>query len=115
VQEEFGSGYSLTNLKVIRKLYVTYPRFLSPTEKGQPLADQLVESARAVEHSLDWRPGQFSPNISWRHYIASLLYERLATRGLEQTKSNVDKAIRVGMSFGSNAQDLSVANIRAPP
>jgi len=72
MQREFGGGYSLTNLKIIRKFYVAYPRFLVSTGKGQPLADQLNESTRAAEHSRDWCAGQFSPNISWRHYTALL-------------------------------------------
>ena len=31
MQKEFGGGYSLTNLKIIRQFYVAYPRFLVST------------------------------------------------------------------------------------
>lgn len=77
---EFGKGYSLTNLKMMRKFYLTYRSkigqttsgFLPQNQKGQTASDQLLKSATrsrksgAVEIS-QTPSGKFT--LGWSHYI----------------------------------------------
>lgn len=78
--DEFGRGFSLTNLKMMRKFYLTYRAkigqtvsgFLSPGEKGQTTSDLLWKSAMVSRASLaanilQTTSAQFT--LSWSHYV----------------------------------------------
>ncbi len=73
---EYGRGYALSNLKDIRRLYLTYPGLLPPrqishTASGQSGSDQRASRAADNEHAAADRPargGILNPNLSWSHY-----------------------------------------------
>lgn len=120
LQVDYGSGYSLANVKYFRKFYLEYPR-LSGGEKGY-----AVRSLLPAKQS--WVPGQLNPNLSWTHYrtllrvdkpearafyeieavknnwaarelerqICSLLYERLALIVVGQVQSNWSSILMTG-------------------
>ncbi len=79
LQSDYGSGYSLTNVKFFKKFYLEYPR-LGDDSKGYALRSLLPpalthdESGKGyAARSLSrkgrlWKPGQLHPNLSWTHY-----------------------------------------------
>ena len=77
---EFGRGFSLTNLKMMRKFYMTYREAISQTasdlspliEKGQTMSDLLGQSTALSQKSLmkdivQKTSAQFT--LSWSHYV----------------------------------------------
>lgn len=78
--DEFGKGFSLTNLKMMRKFYMTYRTeigqtvsgFLPLLEKGQTLSDLLLKSQTPSGISgLPPKPQPASAPfiLSWSHYV----------------------------------------------
>jgi len=78
--DEFGRGFSLTNLKMMRKFYLTYRTamgqtvsgFLPLSEKGQTASDLLRKSVTASRKSVlagktQTLSAQFT--LSWSHYV----------------------------------------------
>lgn len=77
---EFGKGYSLTNLKLMRKFYLTYRSrigqtasgFLPQDQKGQTVSDQLLEAAILARKSGAVGISQTSSGkfpLGWSHYV----------------------------------------------
>ena len=64
MQAEFGRGYSVHNLKFIRRLYIQYPHLLPQREIGYAASIQLPEGPTADVP----QPGILNPNLSWTHY-----------------------------------------------
>ena len=62
--DEFGRGFSLTNLKLMRQFYLTYCKRIGQTpsdllpllQKSQTLSDQLQKSGTASRKSTNWLP-----------------------------------------------------------
>jgi len=79
MQKEFGSGYSLANIRAFRQFYLVYPAFIAADAIRYPLGSEFTESI-AVPHSDGMQPGQFSPNLSWRHYRTLMRFESMAAR-----------------------------------
>jgi len=78
--EEFGKGFSLTNLKIMRKFYLTYRTAIGQTEsgllhldeKGQTPSDLLQKSEASSRKSVlaektVTQSAQFT--LSWSHYV----------------------------------------------
>jgi predicted nuclease of restriction endonuclease-like (RecB) superfamily len=78
--DEFGRGFSLTNLKMMRKFYLTYKNrishtasgFLPTSQKGQTLSDLLHMAVTASRKSDSDAKTQISSalfTLSWSHYV----------------------------------------------
>ena len=78
--DEFGKGFSLTNLKLMRQFYFTYRERIGQTasgvfplpQKSQTLSDQLQKSETASrnffsDRNLQTAFAQFT--LSWSHYV----------------------------------------------
>ena len=114
--EEFGDGYGLTNLKMIRKFYLTYdqlvdlpighsPRGLSSeahgaiaTGIGHALRDQsnatrrettavLLPETGYAPRSQSWRLGRLHPNLSWTHYRTMLRVDKAEARSFYEIEA----------------------------
>jgi len=114
--EEFGDGYGLTNLKMIRKFYLTYhelvdfakghsPRDLSSkahgaivTGKGHSPRDKSDAARRKTTAALlpeigyaarskSWAPGRLHPNLSWTHYRTLLRVEKPNARSFYEIEA----------------------------
>jgi predicted nuclease of restriction endonuclease-like (RecB) superfamily len=91
LQRRFGGGYSLTNLKLFRQFYLTYPRLLAG-EIGHTLRDPFRSSSAgvpglalpaAIGHTPcdeSWEPGRFHPGIAWSLYRHLLKVESTEAR-----------------------------------
>ena len=70
--QKFGSGFSLTNMKFMRKFYLVY-------QKGQPLADQFEKVQKqqpvAVKSDNIQKSQTLSGQLSWSHYCYLLSIE----------------------------------------
>jgi hypothetical protein len=78
--DEFGRGFSLTNIKMMRKFYLTYQNrisqtasdFLPSTQKGQTLSD-LLHMAETVSQKSNINAKMQIPStlftLSWSHYV----------------------------------------------
>src|SRR3990170_2014915 len=79
LKSDFGSGYSVHNLKFIRQFYLEYPTLMNPREIG--------DAAR----SQSWKPGRLHPNLSWTHYRTLLRVDKAEARAfyeIEALKNN---------------------------
>lgn len=73
--QEFGSGFSETNLKLMRQCYLLYADRIGQTASdlsvfpaiGQTASDQLPVSSQAATHSGQRPPRPFL--LSWSHYV----------------------------------------------
>jgi predicted nuclease of restriction endonuclease-like (RecB) superfamily len=71
LKQEFGTGYSYSNLKFMRQFYQSFPQFLSAEEIGYALSSQSLSSTELKglsNPSPAWQPGRIHPNLSWTHY-----------------------------------------------
>jgi predicted nuclease of restriction endonuclease-like (RecB) superfamily len=95
---DYGSGYSVQNLWLIRQFYLNYPRLLSPAKiphalRGESsshnkLADNVILYAPRSE---SWKPGRLHPNLSWTHYRTLLRVDKPEARAfyeIEAIKNN---------------------------
>ena len=94
---DYGSGYSIQNLKYIRQFYLTYSRLADNTEIGHALRGQSTRKeveAREIGHAVrseSWLPGQLHPNLSWTHYRTLLRVDKPEGRAfyeIEAIRSN---------------------------
>jgi predicted nuclease of restriction endonuclease-like (RecB) superfamily len=67
LQREFGSGYSESSLKAVRKFFLVYPALIQPSQIGHPLGAQFHNSMINGDKS-GFALGQLCPSLSWRHY-----------------------------------------------
>jgi DUF1016 N-terminal domain len=94
LKQDFGSGYSYANLKLMRQFYLTFPQLLKPDEIGYALRSQSLPSSKLLELSNpnpSWQPGQLHPNLSWTHYRTLMRVEQTDTRAfyeIEALKNN---------------------------
>jgi len=72
---DYGSGYSIQNLKYIRQFYLTYSRLVGNTEIGHALRGQ------------SWQPGQLHPNLSWTHYRTLLRVDKAEVRAFYEIEA----------------------------
>jgi len=113
---EYGDGYGLTNLKMVRKFYLTYgqlvvlpighsPRDLSSethgaiaTGIGHALRDQSNATCRGTTavllpeigyaaRSQSWTPGRLHPNLSWTHYRTLLRVDKAEARSFYEIEA----------------------------
>lgn len=91
LSEEYGSGFSLTAMKYMRRFYLNYPELI---EIGHAVRDQssnsLVISNLQIGHALrdlltlsdanSWKPGKLHSGLSWTHYRTLLKVERREVR-----------------------------------
>ncbi len=78
LQAEFGKGFSLTNLKNIRKFYVMFPEL----PIGQSLSDQLpsTKSQTVSDFSQKQNWGSALSKLSWSHFERILRVENKQAR-----------------------------------
>jgi predicted nuclease of restriction endonuclease-like (RecB) superfamily len=94
LKQDFGKGYSHSNLKYIRQFYLTFPQLLTIEEKGHAVRDQSLTSSQIITlSSIDsnWQPGKIHPNLSWTHYRTLIKVEKIEARSfyeIEALKSN---------------------------
>ena len=99
LREDFGEGYSATNLKLFRQFYLSYPRLLE-RNIGHTLRDQFkLPWPTASEASLadaemghtacdqSKAPGCFNPNVSWSLYRQLLKVEKPAARSFYEIEA----------------------------
>lgn len=93
--QEFGRGFSLTNLKLMRKFYLKEKEKISQTSsdqlpriiKGQTLSDLLP----VKENSIKTRSSAACFNLSWSHYVFLMGVKKPDERGfyeIEATAQN---------------------------
>jgi predicted nuclease of restriction endonuclease-like (RecB) superfamily len=71
LKQDFGSGYSYSNLRYMRQFYVEFPDLLGANVIGHTLRGQSLPSSTFIElanPNSSWQPGQLHPNLSWSHY-----------------------------------------------
>ena len=91
LQTQYGRGFSVTALKMVRTFFLEYPNLpdgnvpkgqappdllpgIPKLGKGQPLPD-LFGMPKA---QLNWQPGKLHGNLSWQHYQALMKVPRPA-------------------------------------
>ena len=72
---DYGSGYSVQNLWLIRQFYLNYPRLVSPAKIPHALRGESSSHNKLTDTGFlyaprreSWKPGQLNPNFSWTHY-----------------------------------------------
>ena len=94
LKQDFGAGYSYTNLKYIRQFYLSFPQLLTEIEIGHAVRDLSVTSQNLSSLSnpkTSWQAGQLHPNLSWTHYRILTKVEKLESRSfyeIETLKNN---------------------------
>jgi predicted nuclease of restriction endonuclease-like (RecB) superfamily len=71
LKQDFGSGYSYSNLRYMRQFYLEFPSLLRANEIGHTPRGQSLPSSTFIELAnlnSSWQPGQLHPNLSWSHY-----------------------------------------------
>lgn len=105
LMQEYGRGYSATNLRWFRQFYLIYEDFL-PREIHHALRDKfpapLGADSPKIHHAVRdklndpssqgiWQPGQLHPHLSWTHYRTLLRVDRIEARAfyeIEAVKNN---------------------------
>jgi predicted nuclease of restriction endonuclease-like (RecB) superfamily len=90
LKQDFGKGYSYSNLKYIRQFYLAFPHLLTAAEIGHAVSD-LLPTAELSRSRPDWQPGRLHPNLSWTHYRTLVKVENLDARAfyeIETLKTN---------------------------
>lgn len=90
LKQDFGKGYSYSNLKYIRQFYLAFPHLLTAAEIGHAVSD-LLPTAELSRPKPDWQPGRLHPNLSWTHYRTLVKVENLDARAfyeIETLKTN---------------------------
>jgi predicted nuclease of restriction endonuclease-like (RecB) superfamily len=98
LKSDFGTGYSVHNLKFIRQFYLEYPSLMSRRDIGYALRSQSAigflpvnMQIRHAVHSESWKPGHLHPNLSWTHYRTLLRVDKPEARAfyeIEAIKNN---------------------------
>ncbi len=94
LKQDFGAGYSYSNLKYIRQFYLIFPQLLSAEEIGHAVRDQSLSGsdlAALSNPNPSWQPGQIHPNLSWTHYRTLMRVEQPEARAfyeIEALKNN---------------------------
>ena len=95
---DYGSGYSVQNLWLIRQFYLNYPRLLSPAKIPHALRGESSSHNKLANTGIlyaprreSWKPGQLNPNFSWTHYRILLRVDKPQARAfyeIEAFKNN---------------------------
>lgn len=100
LKKDFGSGYSVQNLRYIRQFYLVYQNLLLNSQIHHALSGNLSQAFQSealdIHHSArgkskDWVPGHLHPNLSWTHYRTLLRVESAQARSfyeIEALKNN---------------------------
>jgi predicted nuclease of restriction endonuclease-like (RecB) superfamily len=94
LKQDFGAGYSYSNLKYIRQFYLVFPQLLAAEEIGHAVRDQSLSGSNLAGLSNpnpSWQPGQLHPNLSWTHYRTLMRVEQPEARAfyeIEALKNN---------------------------
>jgi predicted nuclease of restriction endonuclease-like (RecB) superfamily len=101
LQNDYGGGYSVTNLKLFRQFFVAYPALLAG-QIGHTARDQLTvrlaaatapDTGRQIGHTAcdqSWAPGYLHADLAWsiyRHLIRVELPEARAFYEIESVKN----------------------------
>ncbi|MEI6514621.1 MAG: PDDEXK nuclease domain-containing protein [bacterium] len=105
---EYGSGYSVQNLRLIRQFYLLYPQLIAGSEiryaprselAGTPVSGSLKRkmsnedaalTLKAILHaprSESWQPGLLHPHLSWTHYRTLLRVDKPEARAFYEIES----------------------------
>jgi predicted nuclease of restriction endonuclease-like (RecB) superfamily len=90
LKQDFGRGYSYSNLKYTRQFYLAFPQLLVPQEKGHAVRGEswLSFELKALSSpSLNWQPGRIHPNLSWTHYRTLVKVDNLDARAFYEIES----------------------------
>ena len=104
LQEEYGSGYSATNLKLFRQFFLAYPKLIIQ-EIGHTLGNQSSFSNKSgfpipvpmkiqTGHTVcdqSWEPGLLHSNLSWslyRHLVRVESFEARSFYEIEAIRNN---------------------------
>jgi predicted nuclease of restriction endonuclease-like (RecB) superfamily len=95
---DYGSGYSVQNLWLIRQFYLNYPRLLSPAKIPHALRGESSSHNKLANTGIlyaprreSWKSGQLNPNFSWTHYRILLRVDKPQARAfyeIEAIKNN---------------------------
>jgi predicted nuclease of restriction endonuclease-like (RecB) superfamily len=94
LKQDYGKGFSYSNLKYMRQFYLGFPSFLGSIEKSHAVRGLLEIGSKLAElgtSTPNWQPGQLHPNLSWTHYRTLLKVENLLPRSfyeIEALKNN---------------------------
>jgi len=102
LKADYGTGYSVQNLRFIRKLYLVYPELLPSERIRYALRSESPSSSAPPETSSiawihdaprrrTWKPGFLHPNLSWTHYRMLLKVDEASKRAfyeIEAIKNN---------------------------
>lgn len=95
--KEFGDGYGLTNLKMVRKFYLTYGQLVnlpighSPRDLSSKVHGAIATRIGHALRDQSWTPGRLHPNLSWTHYRTLLRVDKADARSfyeIEAIKNN---------------------------
>lgn len=95
---DYGSGYSVQNLWLIRQFYLTYPRLVNLANIPHALRGESSSHSKPVDAGIlyaprreSWKPGFLHPNLSWTHYRTLLRGDKPEPRAfyeIEALKNN---------------------------
>jgi predicted nuclease of restriction endonuclease-like (RecB) superfamily len=91
LKQDFGKGYSYSNLKFIRQFYLAFPQLLTEAEIGYAVSSQSLIGSELSTPNPDWQPGRLHPNLSWTHYRTLMRVENADARAfyeIETLKTN---------------------------
>lgn len=94
LKQDFGRGYSYSNLKYFRQFYLTFPQLLTTEEISHAVRDQSLVSSQLADLTTtkaSWQPGQLHPNLSWTHYRTLMRVDQTTARDfyeIETLKNN---------------------------
>jgi predicted nuclease of restriction endonuclease-like (RecB) superfamily len=90
LKQDYGKGFSYSNLKYMRQFYLGFPYLLNSIEKGHALRGLLEISTKLLEigaFTTNWQPGQLHPNLSWTHYRILLKVDNLQSRSFYEIEA----------------------------
>ncbi len=94
IKSDFGSGYSVNNLKFIRQFYLEYPVLMNSRDIGYALRSQskinFLPANKQIRHAVrseSWKPGHLHPNLSWTHYRTLLRVDKAEARSFYEIES----------------------------
>ena len=100
LRANYGSGYSVQSLWLIRQFYLMYPQLLQTGHIPHALRRELSwRSSRSNSEILhaprreSWKPDQLHPNLSWTHYRTLLRVETPAARSFYELEGIKNKCL----------------------
>jgi predicted nuclease of restriction endonuclease-like (RecB) superfamily len=91
---EYGSGFSVQNLRLFRQFYQTYPLLIIGSKIRYALSSESEPIDRKNEkekgHALSgesWEAGELNPNLSWTHYRTLLRVEKPEARAFYEIET----------------------------